>query len=179
LQGYEPLERLVIAHWPDNSEVRWEWPFRPLNDPPPDSCVVLYWAFRTMQPREERLLGFTYGLGQIYTESPETGSQAASHSLLRLLIAGSAKVGGILTATAYIRGNALAGQKISLLLPPSLVFVPGQRAEQEVPRAGKQGYSQVSWRLRAAQVGQHKVKVNLLGHTVEQEIKVQERSLFD
>src|SRR5262249_53814398 len=71
LRGYEALDKLVICRWPDNSEMRWAWPFQAMNEPvnrEKDSCVVLYWAQKKMEPNEERMLGFTYGLGQIYGE---------------------------------------------------------------------------------------------------------------
>src|SRR5262249_25378363 len=126
LQGYEPLERLVICHWPGNSEARWDWEFQPMNEPAPaDSCVVLYWADRTMRPGEKRDLAFTYGLGQIYGEGSggtDPGGYAPGENpkKLRLMTAGSSKVDRTFTATAYIKDDTWTGRKIKLELPAGL-----------------------------------------------------------
>ena len=71
LRGIEPMERVVICRWQPATAARWDWPFRAMNDPPgakKDSCVVLYWARRAMQPGEKRTLAYTYGLGRITGE---------------------------------------------------------------------------------------------------------------
>jgi RNA polymerase sigma factor (sigma-70 family) len=185
LQGYEPLEKLVICRWPDNSEMRWDWPFRAMNDPPnmdKDSCVVLYWAEKEMKPKEERLLGFTYGLGQIYGEGSggsADGGGGGNPGKMRLLTAGSSMIGRTFTATAYVKGDILVGQKVKLELPSGLVLVSGQKVEQEVPRPGPQGYSQVSWRVRSTDVGKFKLRADLAGVKAEREIQVNPTSLFD
>jgi hypothetical protein len=185
LASCEPLERLVICRWPDNSETRWDWPFRAMNDPPgreKDSCVAMYWADRAMKPREERTLGFTYGLGQIYGESSggsADGGGGGSAGKMRLLTAGSYKVGRAFTATLYVRGETLVGQKISLDLPPGLVLVDGQSAEQAVPRMGPEGYTQVSWRVRSERTGKFTLKANLAGADSRREVNVTQSSLFD
>ncbi|MBL8798535.1 MAG: sigma-70 family RNA polymerase sigma factor [Planctomycetia bacterium] len=185
LQGYEPLDRLVICRWPDNSEIRWDWDFRPMNEVPQksDSCAVLYWAQQSMRPQSERRLAFTYGLGQIYGEgfggSAEGGFSPREDGRLRLLTAGSSKMGNTFTATAYVKGDKLAGQKIRLELPAGLTLAAGQSSEQFVPKPGREGYSQVSWRVRSTAVGRHALKVDLLGFTAERQMQVTEKSLFD
>jgi hypothetical protein len=185
LQGYEPLDRLVVCRWPDNSEIRWDWDYRPMNDGPSkaDSCAVLYWGQQSMKPQSERHLAFTYGLGQIYGEgfggSAEGGFSPREDGRLRLLTAGSTKIGNTFTATAYVKGDKLAGQRIKLELPAGLTLVPGQKAEQDVPKAGREGYSQISWRVRSASVGKFQLKVDLLGFTAERQMQVTDKSLFD
>lgn len=187
LAGCEPLERLVICRWPDNSETRWDWPFQAMNEPAnreKDSCVAMFWADRAMKPREERTLGFTYGLGQIYGEasggSAEGGySSSASAGKMRLMTAGSYKIGRTFTATLYVRGDMLVGQKTSLELPPGLVLADGQSAEQAVPRMGPGGYTQVSWRVRSEKTGKFTLKANLAGYDSRQEVTVTQNSLFD
>jgi len=185
LQGYEPLDRLVVCRWPDNSEIRWDWDFRPMNEGPQkaDSCAVLYWGQQSMKPQSERHLAFTYGLGQIYGEgfggSAEGGFSPREDGRLRLLTAGSTKIGNTFTATAYVKGDKLAGQRIKLELPAGLTLVPGQKAEQDVPKAGREGYSQISWRVRSASVGKFQLKVDLLGFTAERQMQVTDKSLFD
>jgi RNA polymerase sigma factor (sigma-70 family) len=192
LRGYEPLEKLVVCRWPQNSEARWggsnepgDWNYEPMNADPQmkDSCVVLYWAQQSMKPQSERHLAFTYGLGQIYGEgfggSAEGGFSPREDGRLRLLTAGSTKIGNTFTATAYVKGDKLAGQRIKLELPAGLTLAPGQKAEQEVPKAGREGYSQISWRVRSASVGKFQLKVDLLGFTAERQMQVTDKSLFD
>jgi len=184
LQGYEPLQRLVICRWPDNSEVRWDWNYRPVDDVADnkDSCVAMYWADRPMQPGEERLLGFTYGLGAIWGEghgSSPSGGGGGTGGKLRLMTAGSLKIGRTFTATAYVKGEMLVGQRVTLRLPPGLELAPGQKLAQDVPRMGPQGYSQVSWRVRSTQVGRFQVATELAGNQSLKEVTVTERSLFD
>src|SRR5208282_5810176 len=130
---------LVICRWPDNSEVRWDWAYTAMNEPPAkpkDSCAVLYWAERLMNPGEERRLGFTYGLGKLYTtgEGGTDGSGGGGSGRLRLLTAGSSRVGKAFTATAYVKAS-LAGHKIKLVLPAGLSRAEGQKVDQEVPKA--------------------------------------------
>jgi RNA polymerase sigma factor (sigma-70 family) len=185
LAGYEPLERLVICRWPDNSEIRWDWVFQPMNEPAgreKDSCTVLYWADRAMKPNEERLMGFTYGLGQIYGEGSggsADGGGGGSAGKMRLLTAGSYKIGKAFTATLYVKGEPLVGQKIALQLPAGLVLAEGQPVEQTVPRMGPQGYSQVSWRVCSTQTGKFTLKAGLGKIETKQDVIVTEQSLFD
>ena len=72
-----------------------------------DSCVVLYWAEQRMPPKSERTLSFTYGLGQMHGE----GGSGQYKGRLALLTAGSATVGKVFTATAYLK-NTLPGQSV-------------------------------------------------------------------
>ena len=184
LQGYEPLSRLVICRWPDNSEIRWDWTYRPVDDVKDnkDSCVAMYWADRPMRAGEERLLGFTYGLGAIWGEGQGgsvSGGGGGTGGKLRLMTAGSNKIGRTFTATAYVKGEMLVGQRVSLRLPPGLELVPGQKLDQDVPRMGTQGYSQVSWRVRSTQPGRFKIATELAGNQSNQEVTITDRSLFD
>jgi RNA polymerase sigma factor (sigma-70 family) len=185
LRGYEPLEKLVICRWPDNSEMRWKWQYQAMNEPAnreKDSCVVLYWPQKEMKPNEERLLGFTYGLGQIYGEGSggsADGGYGRDSGKLCLMTAGSSKIDRTFTATAYVKGDTLTGQKITLQLPPGLTLAEGQQAQQVVTKPGPQGYSQVSWRVRSNKVGKHTLEVELLGIKAQRDVKITEISMFD
>src|SRR5262249_7300036 len=120
--------------------------------------------------------------GQIYGES-SGGSPAGGYNpnaaKMRLMTAGSYKIGKAFTATLYVKGEALAGQKIALQLPAGLVLADGQPAEQTVPRMGPQGYSQVSWRVRSTQTGKFTLKASLGNIETKQDVTVTEQSLFD
>jgi hypothetical protein len=181
LKGVEPIDRLVICRWP-GTDARWggtnrpgDWKYEPINLNPaePDSCVVLYWAERPMQPGEKRELAFTYGLGRI------SDGQGGPREQVRLLTAGSSRIGRTFTATAYFKGLP-PGQKVKIELPRGLELAEGQKPEQVIPAAGKQGYAQVSWKLKASQLGDHEIAIFVAGwHTVREIVHIREKSLFD
>lgn len=180
LKGVEPIDRLVICRWPDNT--RWggtgkplDWKYEPisLNPAQPDSCVVMYWSDKPMQPGEKRELAFTYGLGRI------SSGQGGPREQLRLLTAGASSIGRTFTATAYVKGIP-PGQKAKIELPKGLELAEGQKAEQVVPAPGKQGYSQVSWKVKASQTGDHEIGIIVAGwHTVREIVHIRDKSLFD
>ncbi|MBV9125244.1 MAG: hypothetical protein JO112_17955 [Planctomycetes bacterium] len=169
-----PLESLVICHWPNNSEVRWTWDFRAINEPPghPDSCVVLYWGSREgkdnpkMEPGERRAMAFTYGLGMISAATGQLGVSAG----------GNFQKGAVFTVTAYVK-NPTEGQKVSIHLPSGLTLEPGQTEEQAVTQA--QDYSQVSWRVRAEQVGTFTIEVSSRDASQRYKVQIREGGLFD
>src|SRR5262249_49166051 len=104
LKSCEPIERMVICRWPDNSEARWggtgkvgDWEYKPMDDgadrgKPKDSCVVLYWGELNMPPRSTRKLGFTYGLGRIPGDPTSKGTALALDGGLRLFVGNRAVV---------------------------------------------------------------------------------------
>ena len=65
VDALEDIETMRICRWPQNKDARWKWEMEPMDFVPEtkDSCVVLYWADRDMNPRTDvRQLAFTYGL---------------------------------------------------------------------------------------------------------------------
>jgi hypothetical protein len=162
IKGYEPIERMVICRWPQNSEARWggtgapgDWPYEPMDKNPnaKDSCVVLYWQQVTMKPGEHRDLAFTYGLGRI---SSDDSGGTRFNGRMRLFVGNRTKVGKPITLFAYVKSTD-ASQRVTLQLPQGLTLMPGQSAEQTVPPPGKEGYSQVTWRVLTARPGPYAV----------------------
>ncbi|MCS6850918.1 MAG: DUF5717 family protein [Gemmataceae bacterium] len=191
LPGFEPPLKLLICHWPDDygSEVHWKWPkVRAMNDPPEnkDSCVVIYWAELPMAPKTMRRMAYTYGLGRITAVPADEGSTPAGTPAGQIgLTAGPPfREGSVFTAMAYVR-NPQAGQSVVLRLPAGLKLEEGQAAEQPIdPKSARQGYTQVSWRVKAEKVGDHVLEAdlkNVQGHlaTARYPVRIKNQSIFD
>jgi hypothetical protein len=170
----EPLEKLVICRWPGNSEKRWDWEYKAMNDPPEkkDSCVVLYWEDQVMEPNAKRAMAFTYGLGRI---------ASSGSGQLGLTVGGSFQPGKVFTVTAYVK-EPTEGQKVKLVLPPNLSLAPGndgeEQKEEQVIEKGRD-YSQVSWRVKAGAEGTFTLEV-ASGRDLERtRVQIKRAGLFD
>jgi hypothetical protein len=170
----EALEKLVICRWPGNSEKRWDWEYKAMNDPPEkkDSCVVLYWEEQLMEPNAKRAMAFTYGLGRI---------ASSGSGQLGLTVGGSFQPGKVFTVTAYVK-DPEEGQKVKLILPRSMSLAPGedgqdQKEEQTVEKGGD--YSQVSWRVKPSEEGMLTLEV-ASGRDLERvRVQIKRAGLFD
>jgi hypothetical protein len=136
----EDLERLLICHWPGN-RARWDLDaIAPINsEGSKDSCVVLYWPYETMNPRESRDVGFTYGLGAL-----DIGSNLA------LRVPDTVPPDTDFVVTAYVWG-ARKGDKVKLQVPAGLKLADGESDEKTVEDGGAR--SQVFWHLRSGKSG--------------------------
>jgi hypothetical protein len=175
----EPVVRMLICRWP-GSEIRWELEKDRIRSiegekgEDGDSCVFLYWPYREMAPKEVRYMAFTYGLGKMSPSSGDSGSKTQ----LALTTGGSFQPGGVFTVTAYVKG-AEEGQKIKLDLPSGLTLMSGEDAEKTVEPANKKaGYSQVSWRVKASDVGNYEVKAKSGGVTVSDKVRIKIGGVF-
>ncbi len=165
LRNVEPIEKMVICRWPQNSEARWggtgapgDWVYEPMNKNPnaKDSCIVLYWQQVTMKPGESRDLAFTYGLGRIAGEYEDSKN---FNGRMRLMVGNRTQVGKPITLLAYVRSTD-PGQTVTLRLPEGLTLLPGQTAEQAVPKPGPAGYSTVTWRAITSRPGDYQVEAD-------------------
>jgi hypothetical protein len=106
-----------------------------------DSCVVMYWNERELEPGKTRMVGFTYGLGNV--ASSEGGK-------LALTVGGSFWTGGEFTATAYV-SKPQKDQTVTLVLPDGFKIVGGDKTQSvpPVPRDATRNYSTVNWRVQA------------------------------
>ncbi|HEV3262805.1 MAG TPA: hypothetical protein VG013_38580 [Gemmataceae bacterium] len=171
----EPVQSLLICHWPDQigSEVKWDWKPRAMNDPPEekkDSCVTLYWPALEMPPSSKRVMAFTYGLGRI-------SSTESQNSELSISAGGDMRPGGVFTVTAYVK-NPKRGQKVNLDLPSGLTLEEGKDAEQVLDKV-RGDYTQVSWRVRAGAEGEHKLTVTSGDLSERYTVRIQKAGLFD
>ena len=188
IKGNEPIEKMVLCRWPQNSEARWggtngpaDWAYEPMDKNPnaKDSAVILYWALANMKPDEHRDLAFTYGLGRITSDlDPKDQSKTAPGGKMRLFCPKASKTKPFV-AYAYIKATD-PNQTVTLKLPAGIEFVQGQKAEQTVPPPGPAGYSQVSWKLKASKTGEYELQADApnIG-TATEKIRVQDASLFD
>jgi hypothetical protein len=169
LPDVEPVERLLIAAWPGNKEVRWDWEPQPMNRDPQkkDSSVALYWAEVEMNPGEKRQMAFTYGLNTISGEGGEVP--------LGLTAGGDFRPGHDFTVTAYVK-KPQPGQAVRLGLPAGLNFAPGSEAEQKVEQGGD--YTQVSWRVRAAAAGDYALEATSGGARATYPVKVRRATIY-
>jgi hypothetical protein len=176
--SFEPIKRMVIRPWP-GSEALWEPELDPKEKSAPikDSCILLYWDYRTLPPKEEWHMAFSYGLNAIST--PEGGGGAggaAAGGTLALTAGGSFVVGNDFTVTALVK-EPKPGQKVKLDLPAGLELLENEKAEQEVVAKGD--YTQVSWRVRSKKVGTYTLTATSpTGARASSKIKITDVSLF-
>jgi len=188
IKGAEPIEKMVICRWPQNSEARWggtgqpgDWQYEPMDKNPnaKDSCVVLYWQQANMKPDEHRDLAFTYGLGRIPSLDDEKNNVKVAQGGKMRLFVGRASLTKPFVATAYIKASD-PNQQVTLRLPKGLKFVPGEKDTKSVPAQGPAGYSQVTWRLQAEDVGSYVIEADAptIGVATER-VQINKTSLFD
>jgi hypothetical protein len=164
----EPISKLILCPW-ESDAVGWEVKIADENKDKDirDTCVVLYWAEKSMDSGEVRHLAFTYGLNPIST--PEGSGNLA------LTVGGSFVAGNTFTATAYVK-DPQAGQTVKLTLPEGLSFVSGQQAEQAVE--ARAGYSQVSWRVHSDKAGDYVLRATSGTAGVGHKVRITTGSLF-
>jgi hypothetical protein len=143
LPDYEPLDRMIICRWPGEKNMRWDVG-KPEgmrnNEDKPDSCVLLYWAYKAMRPDEVRKLAFTYGLGSV--------GAGGGDGKIALTTGGSTRPGREFIVTAYVK-EPKEGQVVRLILPEGFAFARGHEAEKKIEGTGG-NLAQVSWRVRSA-----------------------------
>jgi hypothetical protein len=162
-------DRVTLGAWPsgllrprnpscgDNMTL-WDVPVLPIKEvttvnpsAPPDSAVTMYWSAQDIQPGQNRLVGFAYGLGQV-----ASGEEAKGR--LGLSVGGTLVVNYTFSVTALVK-DAADGETVTLHLPRGLELVVGDRT-QKVPPAAQVGYSPVTWKVKAgSSAGTYDIKV--------------------
>jgi hypothetical protein len=186
IRNAEPIEKMVICRWPQNSEARWggnggpgDWVYEPMDKNPnaKDSCVCLYWQQVTMKPGETRNLAFTYGLGRVMSDGDDDSRRF--NGRMRLFTGNRNYVDKPMTVLAYVKSTD-PNQQVTLVLPEGVRLMPGQSAQQTVPPPSKEGYSQVTWRVTASKQGIVEVQADApnIGVAKEQ-LVIREESIFD
>jgi hypothetical protein len=166
----EPIHKLILRKFP-GSETRWDEtiPDEEKNVTISDSCILLFWDYRTMNPGEKRSMAFTYGLNAI--TAPEGGGN------LSLTAGGSFVVGGNFTISAIVKAP-IEGEKVTLgEVPAGLTLATGQEHEQTVQAKGD--YTQVSWRVHSDKVGDYLLKVSSSrGSRIGLKVNISKSGLF-
>jgi hypothetical protein len=114
--------------------------------------VTLYWEAKPLDPGQSRVVGFTYGLGQV--------SSGESKGKMMLTVGGRLVREGEFTLTALVSQPA-AGETLTLELPPGVRILDGA-TEQAVPPVAADAARQISavtWKLTASKAGSFTVKV--------------------
>jgi hypothetical protein len=139
----EPPDRVSLTAWP-GPDPSWNIPVAPMGN---DSAAILYWSPKTLKAGDKRVIGFSYGLGNV-----------AYNDKLGLTLGGSFEPGQQFTATAYVE-NPAQGQTLRLELPAGLKRVEGAET-QPVPAAKPGGPALVTWKVEVAEVGSFRLVVH-------------------
>jgi hypothetical protein len=145
----EDMDKLLICRFPGNPNVGWE--LAPVESIKPDStgdkkekgdsCVVMYWPEKELNPAQTRHVAFTYGLGSLEISGA-----------LALSVPSSVQPNSEFVVTAYV-WDANKGDRVKLIVPDGLKLAGGESAEKTIEEEGKR--SQVFWRLRSDKSGDY------------------------
>jgi hypothetical protein len=138
-----------------------------------DSAVTMYWNVKPLEPGQTRMVGFTYGLGNVDTR--ESGGH------LLLTVGGRLVPNAEFTLTALVHNPEL-GESLTLELPTNLQ-AEGQQMTQRVPAVpagASRADSPVTWRLRASQDGKYEISVrSSTGAKQKMPLNIRTRGVFD
>lgn len=189
-QNIESPSRVLLCGWP-NPELRkfglraakaqltgWDVPFISIkerigNIEADDSAVTMYWNEQMLEPDKSRVVGFTYGLGNVDTR--ESGGH------LLLTVGGRLVPNVEFTLTALVQ-NPKPGETLTLDLPAGLEAEGQQRTQTvpPVPAGASRPDSPVTWRLRAAKDGRYDLLVrSSTGATQKLPVTIRTRGVFD
>jgi hypothetical protein len=195
-ENIESPEKVTLGGWP-NAELRqfnypsamsqltmWDVPFLSMKDldgfarrigkrAAYDSAVTMYWEERPLAPNKSRLVGFTYGLGNVDT--------AESEGHLLLTVGGRLVRKGEFTLTALVHRPA-ADEKLTLKPPPGFTILEGGATQTvpPVPAGATRPDSPVTWRIRAGEDGKYDLSVESnKGAKQKKTITIRTRGVFD
>ncbi len=138
-----------------------------------DSAVTMYWGEQRLEAGKSRVVGFTYGLGNV--DSRESGGH------LLLTVGGRLVPEVEFTLTALVH-NPQPGETLTLDLPSKLT-AEGQQLTlpvPPVPAGAKRPDSPVTWRLRAAKDGKYELSVrSSTGAKQKMPVTIRVRGVFD
>jgi hypothetical protein len=173
----EDMERLLICRWPGN-RARWE-----IDEPQSmdadqenkDSCVLMYWPYLSMNPKDRRDVGFTYGLGTL--EIGPAGSSGDAGPALALSVPASVPPETEFVVTAYVwRGKK--GDTVKLDVPAGLKLASGESDEKTIETEGG-ARSQVFWHLRSGRTGTYTLQATSGGAKAKpKQVVVKTTSIF-
>jgi hypothetical protein len=190
-RNIESPSRVQLGGWP-NPELRkigvrgaeaqltgWDVPFVSIkerigrNSEADDSAVTMYWDERPLGPGQARVVGFTYGLGNV--DARESGGH------LLLTVGGRLVPNVEFTLTALVH-DPMPGEALTLDLPPGLEAEGQQRTQAvpPVPAGASRSDSPVTWRLRASKDGRYELSVrSSTGATQKLPLTIRTRGVFD
>ncbi len=138
-----------------------------------DSAVTMYWNEQTLEPGKTRVVGFTYGLGNVDTR--ESGGDL-------LLTAGGRLVPNVDFSLMALVHDPKPDETLTLELPTG-VEAAGQQMTRKVPAVppgASRRDSPVTWRLRASKEGKYELTVrSSTGAKQKLPLTIRTRDMFD
>jgi hypothetical protein len=149
----EDVDMLRICRWPGN-RARWDWEPEAMDADREnkDSSVVLYWPYLSMNAKDTRDVGFTYGLGVLDIGGAEAGPAG---TVLALSVPASVPPETDFVVTAYV-WRASKGDMVKLELPAGLKLAKDETDEKTIEEGGSR--SQVFWHVRSGSTGKYTLK---------------------
>ena len=150
----DEMDRLLICRFPGHTA---GWDIKPVSMKPdksgdkkekPDSCVIMYWPYEIMNPKDTRHVAFTYGLGSLDVGGSDT---------LALSVPASVLPDSDFVVTAYV-WNANKGDKVKLIVPNGLRLAQGESEEKVVDESGAR--TLVFWRLHSSGTGEYELEAS-------------------
>ena len=167
------LDDVIVCHFPPTGpQTRWEAPkpLQSIKDPPPDSCVFLYWPYVEMAAKSKRDMAFTFGLSQL-----DIGAGGGGNALA-LSTPDSVAPETDFFVTAYVY-NANKGDEVELILPKGLTLAAGESAKKAVEEGGKR--AAVFWKVHAGGAGVYPIEAAGGGSkTKPHDVVVKSSSIF-
>ncbi len=179
LGGWPNPELRKIGVWGARAQLTgWDVPFISMresagNVEEKDSAVTMYWNEQMLASGQSRVVGFTYGLGNV--DARESGGH------LLLTVGGRLVRRGEFTLTALVH-QPQVGERLTLHLPPGFTILEGgvEQMVPPLPPGASRPDSPVTWRLRAGEDGKHELAVRSnLGATQKLPLTIRTRGVFD
>ncbi len=147
----EDVDMLRICRWPGSTAI-WDWEPENMDTKGEnkDSCVVLYWPYLSMNPKDTRDVGFTYGLGAL--DIGPAAEAGPAGTVLAMSVPASVPPETDFVVTAYV-WRASKGDTVKLELPAGLKLAKDETDEKTIEEGGSR--SQVFWHVRSGGTGKY------------------------
>ena len=132
----EPADRIIITGYPEADD--WEIEKSEFRDR--DSCVALYWSEQRLAPGKQRVVGFLYGQGTLFTGQAGGAELAVSYGPKPLL-------GMDFDIVAWVKDPA-AGQLATIELPAECMKLADPKTVSQPVRGGPGSLVPISWRVK-------------------------------
>lgn len=160
-----PVKVLICGY--QNSFKNQRWDLDPIADIKKDSCVAIFWAEAPINQGEKRVLGYSYGLGEVQGDG-------------RLALSAPAVVtpNSEFVLTTYVY-KAEKGQSFKVLLPEGMSLPNNEDPEKTVAANAERAI--LSWRVRAGSASKEALPIRVEGAGTSSRpvrVQVRDRSIF-
>jgi hypothetical protein len=180
----EEPDKVLLTYWPGHNASggldpikQWDVPLQSFKKgagemKPSDSCVVMYWDEKKLEPASTRTVGFTYGLFHLATDTK--GSISAS-------LSGDLAVDKKISVIGLVP-HPKEGEQLELKLEKGLEFTSGSKAKQDlvVPKGALANFpSPITWNIKATAPGHYEVIIHSnKGKQVKLKIPITSAGIF-